>query len=51
VITVGQRVEILGLGEVLESVCTAIEEFNRPLDKGEAGRNVGLLLRGITARY
>ena len=47
VITVGQRVEILGLGEVLESVCTAIEEFNRPLDKGEAGQNVGLLLRGI----
>jgi elongation factor Tu len=46
-ITPGQRVEILGLGEVLESVCTAIEEFNRPLDKGEAGRNVGLLLRGI----
>jgi elongation factor Tu len=43
----GQRVEILGLSEVLESVCTAIEEFNRPLDKGEAGQNVGLLLRGI----
>jgi elongation factor Tu len=47
VITAGQRVEILGLGDVLESVCTAIEEFKRPLDQGEAGQNVGLLLRGI----
>lgn len=49
VITVGQHVEILGLGDVLESVCTAIEAFNRPLDQGEAGQNVGLLLRGIKA--
>jgi elongation factor Tu len=47
VMTVGQPVEILGLGDVLESVCTAIEEFKRPLDRGEAGQNVGLLLRGI----
>src|SRR4029453_1367910 len=45
--TVGQHVEILGLGDVLESVCTAIEEFKRPLDQGQAGQNVGLLLRGI----
>lgn len=47
VITVGQSVEILGLGDVVSSVCTAIEEFNRPLDRGQAGQNVGLLLRGI----
>lgn len=47
VITTGKPVEILGLGDVLESVCTAIEAFNRPLDQGEAGQNVGLLLRGI----
>ena len=47
VITVGQKVEILGLGDVLESVCTSIEAFNRPLDQGEAGQNVGLLLRGV----
>src|SRR5262249_10417543 len=47
VITVGQKVEILGLGGVLESVCTSVEAFNRPLDQGEAGLNVGLLLRGI----
>src|SRR5262245_56337740 len=47
VITVGQRVEILGLGAILESVCTSVEAFNRPLSQGEAGQNVGLLLRGI----
>jgi elongation factor Tu len=48
-IVVGQKVEILGLGDVLESVCTSVEAFNQPLDKGEAGQNVGLLLRGIKA--
>jgi elongation factor Tu len=49
VVTVGQKVEILGLGGVLESVCTSVEAFNRPLVRGEAGENVGLLLRGIKA--
>ncbi len=48
-ITVGQRVEILGLGDILESVCTSVEAFNRPLDRADAGQNVGLLLRGIKA--
>jgi elongation factor Tu len=47
VISVGQKVEILGLGDVLESVCTSVEAFNEPLNQGEAGMNVGLLLRGI----
>jgi elongation factor Tu len=47
VIGVGQKVEILGLGDVLESVCTSVEAFNQPLNQGEAGQNVGLLLRGI----
>lgn len=49
VISVGQKVEILGLGDMLESVCTCVEAFNRPLERGEAGQNVGLLLRGIKA--
>jgi elongation factor Tu len=49
VITAGQRIEILGLGDVLESVCTSVEAFNAPLDRAEAGQNVGLLLRGIKA--
>ena len=47
IIRAGQKVEILGLGDILESVCTSVEAFNRPLDRGEAGQNVGLLLRGI----
>src|SRR6185369_10815876 len=49
VIGVGQKVEILGLGDILESVCTSVEAFNTPLAQGEAGQNVGLLLRGIKA--
>jgi len=48
-IVVGQPVEILGLAEIQTSVCTAIEAFKQPLDKGIAGQNVGLLLRGIKA--
>ena len=47
VISVGQKVEILGLGDVLESVVTSVEAFNSALEQGEAGMNVGLLLRGI----
>jgi elongation factor Tu len=49
VIKVGQKVEILGLGGALESVVTSIEAFNQALDKGEAGENVGVLLRGVKA--
>jgi elongation factor Tu len=47
VIVPGSRVEILGLGGVRETVATSVEQFNRPLDRGAAGQNVGLLLRGI----
>jgi elongation factor Tu len=46
-IAVGQKVEILGLGELLESVVTSVEAFHEVLDRGEAGQNVGLLLRGV----
>ena len=48
-VRVGQPVEIVGLGEVLTSVCTAVESFRQALDVGVAGHNVGLLLRGIKA--
>jgi elongation factor Tu len=34
---------------VLESVVTSVEAFNKPLDRGEAGENVGVLLRGVKA--
>ena len=48
-VTVGQKVEILGLGGLLESVVTSIEAFNSPLESAQAGENVGVLLRGVKA--
>ena len=47
VIKVGDEVQILGLGEDKKSVVTGVEMFRKLLDQGEAGDNVGLLLRGI----
>ena len=47
VVKVGDEVEILGLGEDKKSVVTGVEMFRKLLDLGEAGDNVGLLLRGV----
>ena len=47
VVKVGDEVQILGLGEDKKSVVTGVEMFRKLLDQGEAGENVGLLLRGI----
>jgi elongation factor Tu len=48
VINTGDAVDILGMGDVkLSSTCTGVEMFRKILDRGEAGDNVGLLLRGI----
>ena len=48
VIKVGDEVEIIGLGaEKLKSTVTGVEMFRKLLDQGQAGDNVGLLLRGI----
>ncbi len=47
VIKVGDEVQILGLGADKKSVVTGVEMFRKLLDEGEAGDNVGLLLRGI----
>jgi len=48
VIKVGEPVDIIGLGaEKLKSVVTGVEMFRKLLDRGEAGDNAGLLLRGI----
>ena len=47
VIKVGDAVQILGLGEDKNSTVTGVEMFRKLLDQGEAGDNVGLLLRGI----
>ncbi len=45
----GDRVEVLGYGEALESVVTGVEQFHEPLAVGEAGQNVGVRLRGVKA--
>src|SRR5947207_1083900 len=43
----GETLEIVGLGATRTTVCTGIEQFNKTLDEGIAGDNVGVLLRGI----
>ena len=47
VVKVGDEIQILGLGADKKSVVTGVEMFRKLLDEGEAGDNVGLLLRGI----
>jgi len=48
VVKVGESVDIVGLQEEkMTSTCTGVEMFRKLLDRGEAGDNVGLLLRGI----
>jgi elongation factor Tu len=47
IINVNDAVEIVGIRELGKSVCTGVEMFRKLLDRGEAGDNVGLLLRGI----
>src|SRR5579863_465843 len=46
VIKVGEEVEIVGLRETQKTTCTGVEMFRKLLDQGEAGDNVGVLLRG-----
>jgi len=46
-IKVGDEVEIVGFGESLKSVVTGVEMFRKILNEGQAGDNVGLLLRGV----
>ena len=47
VIHVGEEIEIVGIRETAKTVCTGVEMFRKLLDEGQAGDNVGLLLRGI----
>ena len=44
---VGDKVEIVGITETRETTCTGVEMFRKLMDEGQAGDNVGLLLRGI----
>src|SRR6266536_1290366 len=47
IVKVGEEVEIVGMGETRKTVVTGVEMFQKTLDQGEAGDNVGCLLRGI----
>jgi len=47
VVNKGDKLELVGLAETTTTVCTGIEMFHKELPRGEAGDNVGLLLRGI----
>jgi elongation factor Tu len=47
VVKQGEEVEIVGFGETRKTVVTGVEMFRKILDRGEAGDNVGLLLRGV----
>jgi elongation factor Tu len=45
-VKVGDEVEIVGITETLKTVCTGVEMFRKILDQGQAGDNIGVLLRG-----
>jgi len=47
VVKTGEEVEIIGLGETRKTVVTGVEMFRKILDQGQAGDNIGVLLRGI----
>ncbi|MBI4574746.1 MAG: elongation factor Tu, partial [Planctomycetes bacterium] len=46
-VRIGEEVEIVGITETRKTTCTGVEMFNKTLDQGQAGDNVGVLLRGI----
>jgi len=46
-VKVGEEVEVIGLKDTRKTVCTGVEMFHKLLDRGEAGDNIGALLRGI----
>ena len=46
VVRVGDEIEIVGIRETAKTTCTGVEMFRKLLDQGEAGDNVGVLLRG-----
>jgi elongation factor Tu len=47
VLKVGDEVEIVGIRDTRKTICTGVEMFRKLLDQGEAGDNIGALLRGI----
>jgi len=47
VVKVGEEVEIVGIRDTQKTTCTGVEMFRKLLDQGEAGDNIGALLRGV----
>ena len=47
VVKVGDEVEIVGIRPTMKTVCTGVEMFRKTLDQGQAGDNIGVLLRGL----
>jgi elongation factor Tu len=47
VVKVGEEIEIVGIRDTQKTVCTGVEMFRKLLDQGQAGDNIGALLRGI----
>ena len=47
VVKTGEEIEIVGIRDTKKSVCTGVEMFRKLLDSGEAGDNIGVLLRGV----
>jgi elongation factor Tu len=47
VVKVGDEVEVVGIRPTLKTVCTGVEMFRKTLDQGQAGDNIGVLLRGV----
>lgn len=47
VIKVGEEVEVVGIRETVKTTCTGVEMFRKLLDEGQAGDNIGVLLRGL----
>jgi elongation factor Tu len=46
IIKVGEEIEIVGIADTQKTTCTGVEMFRKLLDQGQAGDNVGILLRG-----
>jgi elongation factor Tu len=46
IIKVGEEIEIVGIKDTVKTTCTGVEMFRKLLDQGQAGDNVGILLRG-----
>ncbi len=47
IVKVGEEIEIVGIRDTVKTVCTGVEMFRKLLDQGQAGDNIGALLRGI----